>query len=474
MFKTYNQQQESLVPTSIKEFLWKSHEAVLLNDVIDSLDLTNLHLTYKNNNWWTSAFHPRMLLKIIFYAYMTQTFSSRWIAKKLTSDLGYMYLAANNKPDFRTINRFRWERLFVVKDIFKQIVDMLRKLWIVGFWTVSLDGTKIYANAWIGNNYTEDWLEKTIEKLLEEANRIDEEEDKIFWDRQDNIPEELGDPEYRKKRIQELLEEAKKKKEFISKEMADKKENGIKQKKINTTDKDSRMMMMKHHDFANWYNTQIITENQIVLTTSISNNPCDVKELIPTVEKLKAEYNEFPEILLADAWYSSWDNYEYLDNQGINWYIPPHNELQINLSDYEYDSKNNFYTDMEGNVYSFKQCCWIVWWKRWRPRKWEEPKEWEYKSKIYQTILSNWTKKHIEIFWKWHKHYNINKIKTNSVAWKKIISKRKIDVETVFGNIKHNLKFSRFSLRWFNKAGIERDIVCIAHNFKKMFWLSII
>jgi transposase len=69
-----------------------------------------------------------MLLKIIFYGYMNQTFSSRLIAKKLCSDLGFMYLAANNKPDFRTINRFRGERLIVVKDIFKQIVIMLKRL----------------------------------------------------------------------------------------------------------------------------------------------------------------------------------------------------------------------------------------------------------------------------------------------------------------------------------------------------------
>jgi transposase len=472
MFKEYDQKQESLISVAIKDFLWKSHESVLLNDVIDSLDLTILYSTYKNNNWWTSAFHPKMLLKIIFYAYMTQTFSSRWIAKKLTSDLGYMYLAANNKPDFRTINRFRGERLFVVKDIFKQIVDILRKLWVVWFWTVSLDGTKIYANAGVSNNHTEDWLDKMIDKLLKEAQELDEKEDKIFWDKQDNIPEELADPEIRKKKIQDLLDETKKKKEFVSKEMVEKKENGIKQKKINTTDKDSRMMMMKHHDFANWYNMQIITENQVVLTTSISNNPCDVKELIPTIEKLKNEYNKLPKILLADAWYSSWDNYGYLENRGIDWYIPPHCDLQINLNNYEYDKKNDFYKDKDGNIYKLKQYVGLIW--RWRPKKWERLKIWEYKSKLYRTTLSDWKTKFLEISEKWHKYHKIYKDKFNTKEGKKIISKRKVDVETVFGNIKHNLKFSRFSLRWFNKASIERDIVCIAHNFKKIFWLSII
>jgi len=84
MFKKYDQQQESLLPMSIKEFLWKSHEAVLLNEVIDNLNLTSLLRTYKNTNWETTAFYPKMLLKIVFYGYMNQTFSSRWIAKKLS------------------------------------------------------------------------------------------------------------------------------------------------------------------------------------------------------------------------------------------------------------------------------------------------------------------------------------------------------------------------------------------------------
>lgn len=468
MFKTYDQQQELLIPSSIKDFLWKSHEAVLLNDVVDGLDLTTLHSTYKNNNWWTSAFHPRMLLKIIFYAYMTQTFSSRWIAKKLTSDLGYMYLAANNKPDFRTINRFRWERLIVVKDIFKQIVLMLKNLWVVWFWTVSLDGTKIYANAGKSNNYTEDWLEKSIEKLLEEANKIDKEEDKIYWDKQDNIPEELADPVIRKKRIQDLLDEAKNKKEFVSKEIAEKKENGIKQEKINTTDKDSRMMMMKHHDFANWYNAQIITENQIILTTDISNNACDVNELIPTMKKLKEEYGEVPEKLLADAWYSSWDNYEYLEKEGVDWYIPSQNDDKSDLSKYTYDERNDEYKDKLWNVYVLKQ--YIGTKKKWRSKKWERLKEGEYKGKLYLTVLPNWWKKFLHIDTKRHKYKEIFKGRINTKEWKKIFVRRQIDVEPVFGNIKHNLKFSRFSLRWFDKASIERDIVCIAHNFKKMFW----
>ena len=471
MFKTYNQQQESLIPTSIKEFLWKSHEAVLLNDVVDNLDLSDLLKTYKNTNGGTTAFHPKMLLKIIFYGYMNQTFSSRWMAKKLHSDLGYMYLAANNKPDFRTINRFRWERLFAVKDIFRQIVLMLKDLWVVWFWTVSLDGTKIYANASKENNYTEDWLDKMIEKLLKEAQELDEKEDEELWDKQDNIPEELADPEIRKQKIKDALEKIKNIKKFVVKEIVEKEKQGIKQEKINTTDKDSRLMQMKHKDFANWYNMQIMTENQIILTTSISNNACDVKELVPTLRTLKNEYNKMPEKLLADAWYSSWDNYEYLENEDVEWYIPSYNDSP-DLNKYKYNKENDIYKDKDGNIYILKQYVGLIW--RWRAKKWEKLKEWEYKSKLYRTTLPNGSKKFLYIDERWCKYDKIFRERIGSKEWKNILSNRKIDVETVFANIKHNIKFSRFSLRWFNKASIERDIVCIAHNFKKMFCLYLI
>jgi hypothetical protein len=194
--------------------------------------------------------------------------------------------------------------------------------------------------------------------------------------------------------------------------------------------------------------------------------------LVPAVESLKKEHGKTPKSLLADAGYCWWDNYEYLENEGINWYIPLQEELKTDLSKYEYNQNDDSYKDQNGNIYVLKQYMGLQ--RRWRAKKGERLKEWEYKAKLYRTILPNWKENFLYIDKKWHKYAKIFKERINTQEWKKIFSKRKIDVETVFANIKHNLKFSRFSLRWFNKAGIERDIVCIAHNFKKMFRLSMI
>ena len=95
MFKEYNQQQNFLIPPSYDDFLWEKHEAMLLNNIIEWLELDYLYSSYKNSKLWTSAYDPKMLLKVLFYGYMNKVFSSRNIAKKLKSDLWFMFLAWN-------------------------------------------------------------------------------------------------------------------------------------------------------------------------------------------------------------------------------------------------------------------------------------------------------------------------------------------------------------------------------------------
>lgn len=314
MFKAYNQDQSFLLPPNYSEFLWDDHEAVLLNEIIEDINLSSLYSSYKNIFRWTSAFDPSMLLKILFYWYMNQVFSSRRIASKLKSDIAFMYLAWNNKPDFRTINRFRKDKLIILEDIFIEIVMRAKELWLISFWTISLDWTKIYANASKENNINLDNLSKTISDLFKEAEYIDSLEDDEFWNDDDWswIPPELKTKEARDKKRKEI-EEKKKEFEWLSKELKHRinssknwkswpiwKKKATQNMKINITDKDSRLMQMKKKDYANWYNTQILSENQIIVSSNISANPVDILELIPALNKFQRNYNCKPKKLLAD------------------------------------------------------------------------------------------------------------------------------------------------------------------------------
>jgi transposase len=478
MFKEYNQDQEFLLPPSYKEYLWEWHESIILNEIIEELNLENLLKEYnKNVIWnWRPAYNPKMLLKILFYWYMNGTFSSRKLSNKTKTDLWFMYLTWNNQPDFRTINRFRKEKWKILEEIFIQIVKKCYELWIINFWTVSLDWTKIYANASKNNNYDLSWLDKKIKSFFDEAEEIDKQEDEEYGeDNENHIPEELKTKEWRdkkKKELEEKRKQAENKKEQVKQEIKEKQKQWIKQERINLTDKDSRLILMKRKDYANWYNWQIITEEQIILTTTISNSSEDSNELIPTLEKLKNKLNIFPKKILADKWYWNEENYKYLEDKEILWYIPHPENNWKSLEDYKYYKEKDIYEDKEWNIFKFKQYMWkLDWtWKRWRPRKenQELQKEEYYKAKLYVTKLKSWENKFLYVDKNLKEIYNRNDLRLYSEEWKEIYKKRWICVEPVFGNIKFNLWFERFLLRWFEWVQIEWNLISLAHNLKKL------
>jgi len=220
-FKEYNNKINFLLPPSYKDFLWDKHPAIILDNIIEQLDLSKLYATYKNNTskWWASAYHPKMLLKIIIYAYMNWIFSSRKIHYKTKEDVAFMFLAWNQQPDFRTINTFRKDRLFVIEDIFTQIVEIAMNMWIIKFWVFSIDGTKIYANASKYKTINEQKLKQKINDLLKQAEDIDKYEDEIYWEENlDAIPDELSDSEIRKQRIKEEIEKLQKAEKKVERE----------------------------------------------------------------------------------------------------------------------------------------------------------------------------------------------------------------------------------------------------------------
>ena len=136
MFKEYNQEQNFLIPPSYDDFLWEKHQSKLLNNIINWLNLDFLYKSYNNTKLWTTAYNPVMLLKILFYWFMNNTFSSRKIANKLKSDIWFMFLAWNNQPDFRTINNFRKNKRI--------------NLWIPPYCYPAWLGLVLPPNGWLG------------------------------------------------------------------------------------------------------------------------------------------------------------------------------------------------------------------------------------------------------------------------------------------------------------------------------------
>ena len=158
-FKNYNQGEIVLFPQNLGERIPENHPVRLLSHIVDSLDISELLKTYKGGG--TTSYHPRMLLKVVFYAYMNNIYSCRKIEHVLQWDILYMWLSARQYPSFSTINRFRSERMKdCINNLFIQVVKVLVELGQVSLDVQYIDGTKIES---VANKYTFVW-KKTIEK----------------------------------------------------------------------------------------------------------------------------------------------------------------------------------------------------------------------------------------------------------------------------------------------------------------------
>lgn len=184
-FKSYNQGELVLFPQDIGERIPESHPVRLLSRIVDSLDLSDLIKTYKAGG--TTPYHPRMLLKVVFYAYMNNIYSCRKIEHSLQWDARYMWLSGRQYPSFSTINRFRSEHMKdCINHLFVQVVRLLVELGQVSLDVQYIDGTKIESAA---NKYTFVWkksTEKNKAKLEEKIRNILSQIDEGIA--QDNIP----------------------------------------------------------------------------------------------------------------------------------------------------------------------------------------------------------------------------------------------------------------------------------------------
>ncbi len=157
VFKDYQPEQSFLLPPDISEMIPEGHLVRIVNKMIDGIDRSILEAQYKGGG--TSAYDPQMLLKVIIYAYSQRIFTSRQIAKALRENVNFMWLSGMNRPNFRTINRFRTKVMkAVIDEVFYGIIEQLLEMGLIDLQSYFVDGTKIEANA---NKYSFVWRKST-------------------------------------------------------------------------------------------------------------------------------------------------------------------------------------------------------------------------------------------------------------------------------------------------------------------------
>ena len=504
-FKRYDQGQMMVLPPSLDELIPRDHLVRVVDRTLEEMDLTRLYAPYKGGG--TTSYDPKMMLKVIVYAYALKIYSGRKIARALRQDITFMWLSGMSRPDFRTINLFRSGVLKeTIEHIFSSMLMFLVEKEYVRFENYFVDGTDMQADA---NKHKVVWkknakrykeiAEQKLKQLFEKIDQLNEEENKKYGD---NDLEETGttnqvtDEQIKgyAAKINKILQETSNKKDYCQGERL-KKEIKVQQEKLDkyqqqidlsdersgfsVTDPDATVMRTKTDELRPAYNVMIGTENQIIINYSIHQNPSDTANLISHLNQLDTHTDKKPENMMGDAAFGSEENYDALEQRKIG------NYLKYNTFHQEQSRKhkeNRFHKD--NFPYIDDQDCYICPNNKCLLFSHTEKKKTKSGYIIEQRVYecencegcpyANECKKteknrKIYVSGKYEKFKQQARDNLNSERGIKLRKQRGVENESVFGDIKRNQSFNRFHVKSKNKVKAEFGIVAIAHNLKKIY-----
>ena len=443
-FREINRDIDFLFPPSVQDWLPERHLARYIASVVEGLDLSEIERAYGNSG--SDAYHPATLMSLLIFGYATGVFSSRRIEMATYDSVAFRYLACDRHPDHDTLASFRRRFGKEFESIFVQVLQIAQANRLSQFGTVSLDGTKIHANAsrhsalsYEHAGRIEAQLKQEVQELLALAETADCDAlpDGLI------VPEEIARREVQlaaieqaKRKIEARAQEryAREKAEFdarIAARQAKEDELGHKlggkaptppseapraQDQINLTDEDSRIMKVAGGGFEQCYNAQAVvdTESMLVLVPQVTQAANDKEQVAPLLAELKAlpAGLNAPKVLLADNGYMSEANVEVCIGAKVEPLIA---------------------AGREGHHPDLKE------------RFGEQPPLSEEASPVEKMRHTLKTK-----------------------AGKAQYALRKQTVEPVFGIIKSVMGYRQFLLRGLEKVQHEWTLVCLAWNLKRM------
>lgn len=502
-FRPYQQNQMRLLPLDLSEMIPENHLVRVVDAVVESIDLAPLRSLYPGGG--APAHDPGMMLKVVIYAYATGVYSSRKISEATKANVHFMWLTGCTPLDHMTVNRFRTERLRgCFEAVFAETVGMLADMGLVTLDAYFLDGTKVEANA---SRYSFTWR-KSVEKnrgklrvnvgrLLDEIDALNDEEDRIA----SGLPEPgevtAEDVAEVARRINErlrarpgdkALKKAQRKVESDYLPRMERYERDLAdmgdRKSLSKTDRDATFMRMKEDHMGNGqlkagYNVQNGTENQFVVHCTVHQRPGDTACMKPHLESLRSSIGRIPADVVADAGYGSEENYAYLEGEGVRAFVKHnmfHREQRRSFAkdpsqpaNWTYDAEADEYVCSGGRRLAFAG-----------ERKRASDLGWESTVRVYlcddcsgcehaaRCLRGKSGKRSIEVnplLAAYRKRASDLLTSDEGLVMRR---RRATDVETVFGDVKRNWGFKRFTLRGIGKVAHEWRLLMMGHNMRKL------
>ena len=441
-FVPSDRSQPFLMPPDLREWVPEDDLVHFIIEAVERVDMKKFAVNQSGSG--SAQYDPRMMLALMIYCYANRIMASRKIEQATHLNVCVRFVAVNKHPDHDTICRFRRENFAAIEETFLQVLTIARELKILKVGTVSVDGTKIDANANIHKSVRYDraselraQLKLEIAELMKQAESADASVEKDAT----KLPAEIA---YREKlrtkmddACQRLEAEAKARAEAERADYEKRKqshddrggsgrppspplETPRPEEQTNLTDPESRIMRKsKRSEYRQSYNAQAAVDadgTQLVLSVNVNQCASDANELAPTVTAIPETIGT-PTTVLADTGYANGDAVAELQKRNI--------EVLVAIP----GGKHRRAHDL-------------------RPTPPEKPQ---------REIKAPWMK--------------VMQTQLETETGKEQYRKRKQTVEPVFGIIKHALKFRQFLLRGIDKVRGEWSLVALAYNCRRLHTL---
>lgn len=486
-YRPWKLDQQLLFPPALRDWLPEDHLVYRFIEAVGVLDIGAITSQIQAKDpRGNRPYHPRMMLALVVFAYATGVYSSRRIAGATYESVPFRVLTGDEHPHFTVINEFRTRHRAAVKDLFMQVLSLCARAGLVDLEQIALDGSKVQGNASKHKAMSYERMKRELERLegeveamLDRADRVDAEEDERYGVGRDahELADELKRREERMRRIRQAKEElereaAQAREEMLrrrakeQREKAAEEEDPVERKRKqsrarraeqeagelaerwsmepsqpdgehgasdlpehkvpstpsgdpqpsaqrNFTDPDSRIMK-RAGAYLQGYNCQCAVDgkHQIIVAEGVTNQAPDQEHFRPLILRVQENLARLPQRVIADAGYMSEENVAFCEEKKVDSYI-------------------SVSRDKHG-------------------------KSGDAGETVGDALSPAWA---------------AMQAKLRTIEGRLIYARRKAIAEPVFGQIKEARRFRRFSLRGLDKVRGEWTLVCLSHNFLKLFGL---
>ena len=455
---TANHKQGMLLPQYLDDLIPANHPARFIDELVNQLDFDQLGIEQPTSEQGGLVYDPKILLKVWLYCLCDNVRSFRKIERACLKDIGLLWLTCMQYPDHNTIWRFWVNNKKVIKTLFRKSVEIANDMGLVGVVLHAVDGTKIQAQVNHRGSLHRSALEKILNKLDAELERIDDSPKTIDAESGYVLPEQLTEQKALRDQVKAALQQM----------------DELNRDHINPKDMDSRIMRMDNirKEFA--YNCQTVVDEQsgLIVAADVSQNETDYDLLVPMLDQVKANIGVSAQENLADGGYFSGEQLQLAEEQGHSVLVNiKGGEVYQNAHEgypkelFTHDKQRDAVICPHGKELTFegksKNKSNRLTYRVYRCNN--------YKDCPYRHLCSNaQSGRRIKI----NPYTNAiqrQQEKQSHEFKRQLLSRRKAIVEPVFGIIKHNNGFRRFSTKGLSNVTDQWMLICTVFNIQKLY-----